>query len=181
MLPGLPVFTLTYAELGERRGATGHVSSVGEFETFWEYMLDDAIITTAINPGLAGAPLFDRDGSVIGIVTLSLTGVARYTLAVPVSYFLARREEMERGDQARAMPPRAWAGLHVHRQEGGVRRHGGRPRPGPPILPGSGEVTSSSPSTASRSPACGSSTTACGDDGRVTPSVSRSFAIPTFT
>ena len=120
VLPGLPVFTLTYAELGERRGATGHVSSVGEFETFWEYMLDDAIITTAINPGLAGAPLFDREGSVIGIVTLSLTGVARYTLAVPVSYFLARREEMERGDQARAMPPRAWVGLYVHRQEGGV-------------------------------------------------------------
>ena len=120
VLPGLPVFILTHAEPDERRGATGHVSSVGEFEAFWEYMLDDAITTTAINPGLAGAPLFDREGRVIGIVALSLSGVARYTMAVPVSHFLAHRQEMERGDQARAMPPRAWVGLYVHGQEGGV-------------------------------------------------------------
>ena len=120
VLPGLPVFILTYAEPGERRGATGHVFSVGEFEAFWEYMLDDAIITTAINPGLAGAPLFDREGRVIGIVALSLSGVARYTLAVPVSHFLAHRQELESGDQARAMPPRAWLGVYVHEQEGGV-------------------------------------------------------------
>ncbi len=120
VLPGLPVFLLTHAEPGERRGATGHVSSVGEFEAFWEYMLDDAIITTAINPGLAGAPLFDREARVVGIVALNLSGVARYTLAVPVGHFLAHREEMERGDQARAVPPRAWVGLYVHREEGGV-------------------------------------------------------------
>jgi len=120
VLPGLPVFMLTHAEPGERCGATGHVSRVGEFEAFWEYKLDDAIITTAVNPGLAGGPLFDREGRVIGIVVLSLSGVARYTLAVPVSHFLARRQQMERGDQARAMPPRAWVGLYVHGQEGGV-------------------------------------------------------------
>ena len=120
VLPGLPVFMLTHAGPGERCGATGHVFSVGEFEAFWEYMLDDAIITTAVNPGLAGGPLFDREGRVIGIVALSLSGVARYTLAVPVSHFLARRDQMERGDQARAMPPRAWVGLYVHGQEQGV-------------------------------------------------------------
>ena len=35
----------------ERKGTTGHVTRIGPFEAFWEYMLDRAIITTAINPG----------------------------------------------------------------------------------------------------------------------------------
>ena len=42
------------------RGASGHVSMVGPFEAFWEYMLDAAIMTTALNPGLAGGAALRR-------------------------------------------------------------------------------------------------------------------------
>ena len=63
--PGLPVFLLTCARDGQRKATTGHVSAVGPFEAFWEYMLDRAIMTTAINPGLAGAPLFDLEGRLL--------------------------------------------------------------------------------------------------------------------
>src|SRR5215470_1663847 len=67
--PGMPVFLLTCTGERDFKGATGHVTQVGPFEAFWEYMLDGAIMTTAVNPGLAGAPLFDGQGRAIGVVT----------------------------------------------------------------------------------------------------------------
>ncbi len=118
--PGLPVFLLTCTSERERKGATGHVSVVGPFEAFWEYMLDRAIMTTAINPGLAGAPLFDPEARVIGIVSLGLAAVGRYSLAIPVDLFLDRRQELEEegGEQARAR--RAWIGFYPQAYDGGV-------------------------------------------------------------
>jgi len=92
--PGLPVFLLTCASAGERKGATGHVSWIGPFEAFWEYMLDRAIMTTVVNPGLAGAPLFDVDARLIGIVSLGLAAVGRYSLAIPLELYLAHRAEL---------------------------------------------------------------------------------------
>ena len=72
---GLPVFLMTCTAERERKGTTGHVTRIGPFEAFWEYMLDRAIITTAINPGLAGAPLFDPAGALLGLVSLGMTTV----------------------------------------------------------------------------------------------------------
>ena len=54
---GDEVFLLSCTTDGEVKGASGHVCTVGPFEAFWEYMLDDAIMTTIVNPGLAGAGL----------------------------------------------------------------------------------------------------------------------------
>src|SRR5262245_35453170 len=116
--PGLPVFLLTCSGEQERRGACGHVSMVGPFEAFWEYMLDAAIMTTALNPGLAGGPLYDPDARVIGIVSLGLAAVARYSLAIPVSLFLSRREILE--SEALEGPRRAWVGFYPQGHEGGV-------------------------------------------------------------
>jgi hypothetical protein len=67
---GAPVFLLTCQDENERKGASGHVVVVGPFEAFWEYMLDRAIITNVVNPGLAGAPLFDALGHLVGVVSL---------------------------------------------------------------------------------------------------------------
>jgi S1-C subfamily serine protease len=117
--PGLPVFLLTCTSERERKGASGHVSMVGPFEAFWEYMLDRAIMTTVINPGLAGAPLFDPDGRLVGIVSLGLAAVARYSLAIPVDLFVARREALERGE-GRPEGLRAWLGFYPQGYDGGV-------------------------------------------------------------
>jgi S1-C subfamily serine protease len=116
--PGLPVFLLTCTGERERKGATGHVSAVGPFEAFWEYMLDRAIMTTAINPGLAGAPLFDPDGRVIGIVSLGLAAVGRYSLAIPMDLYLRERRWLEGEEASRA--PRAWIGFYPQGYDGGV-------------------------------------------------------------
>lgn len=116
--PGLPIFLLTCTRDGERKATTGHISAVAPFEAFWEYMLDRAIMTTAINPGLAGAPLFDLDGSLLGLVSLGLASVGRYSLAIPVSLYQERREQMETEGGARS--GRAWVGFFPQAFDGGV-------------------------------------------------------------
>ena len=116
--PGLPVFLLASVDASERKGATGHVTKVGPFETYWEYMLDRAILTTIVNPGLAGAPLFAADGCVIGLVALGLASVGRYSAAIPIDLYWRYREEME-GLVARR-PPRGWLGLYAQPFDGGV-------------------------------------------------------------
>jgi S1-C subfamily serine protease len=116
--PGLPVFLMSCTAERERKGTTGHVTRIGPFEAFWEYMLDRAIITTAINPGLAGAPLFDPSGALLGLVSLGMTTVGRYSLAIPIDLYLARRQAMDEGDPGRRA--RAWVGFYPQSFDGGV-------------------------------------------------------------
>jgi S1-C subfamily serine protease len=116
--PGKPVFLLTCTGEQERKGASGLVASVGPFEAFWEYMLDEAIMTTVLNPGLAGAPLFDYDARVVGIVSLGLAAVGRYSLAIPVDLFLAHRSILE-GSTERTQQ-RAWLGVYPQGNDGAV-------------------------------------------------------------
>lgn len=119
VVPGLPVFLLTCTSETERKGATGHVSVVGPFEAYWEYMLDRAIMTTAVNPGLAGAPLFGPEGSVIGLVSLGLAAVGRYSLAIPLDLYLSHPERLE-GELPARVRPRAWLGFYPQGHDGGV-------------------------------------------------------------
>lgn len=118
--PGLPVFIMTCTGRQERKGAVGHVTAVGPFEAFWEYMLDRAIMTTVINPGLAGAALLDADARLIGVVSLGLAAPGRYSLAIPLELFLRHREEMEREDGLRERRRRAWVGFYPQGFDGGV-------------------------------------------------------------
>lgn len=117
---GTPVFLLTCQNETERKGASGHVIVVGPFEAFWEYMLDQAIMTTVINPGLAGAPLFDAEGRLVGVVSLGLSAVGRYSLAIPIDLFRERRAEMESGERSPTRRPRAWVGFYPQAFDGGV-------------------------------------------------------------
>jgi S1-C subfamily serine protease len=117
---GAPVFLLTCQDENERKGASGHVVVVGPFEAFWEYMLDRAIITNVVNPGLAGAPLFDALGHLVGVVSLGLSAVGRYSLAIPIDLFLERRLEMESGARSPERPVRAWVGFYPQAFDGGV-------------------------------------------------------------
>jgi S1-C subfamily serine protease len=118
--PGLPVFLLSCTSTRERKGATGHVSVVGPFEAFWEYMLDRAIMTTVINPGLAGAPLFDQDGRLIGLVSLGLAAVGRYSLAIPIDLYWKHRVELSGEGPAPQRRLRAWVGFYPQGFEDGV-------------------------------------------------------------
>ena len=127
--PGDPVFLLTSTGENERRGASGHVSFVGPFEAFWEYMLDRAIMTTIVNPGLAGGPLLDARGRMAGIVSLGLAAVGRYSLAIPTGLFVARRPFLESGEPMPASERRAWIGFYPQANDDGVQVSG--------VVPGS--------------------------------------------
>jgi S1-C subfamily serine protease len=116
--PGTPIFMLTCTGEREWKGATGHVMQVGPFEAFWEYMLDGAIMTTAVNPGLAGAPLFDAHARTLGVVTLGLAAVGRYSLAIPIDLYLRRRQELDSGQMMGSV--HAWVGVYPQNQDGGV-------------------------------------------------------------
>jgi len=116
--PGQPVFILSCTGERERKGASGHVSAIAPFEAFWEYMLDRAIMTTAINPGLAGAALLDAEARLIGIVSLGLAAVGRYSLAIPMDLYFEHRSQIEEGGGAR--PRRAWVGVYPQGFDGGV-------------------------------------------------------------
>jgi S1-C subfamily serine protease len=118
--PGDPVFMLTCTSDKDRRGASGHVSFAGPFEAFWEYMLDRAIMTTIVNPGLAGGPLLDRHGRVAGIVSLGLAAVGRYSLAIPTRLFLEQRARMERGEPVPEGDRHAWIGFYPQASDGGI-------------------------------------------------------------
>ena len=118
--PGEPVFLLTCTGDKERRGASGHVSFVGPFEAFWEYMLDRAVMTTIVNPGLAGGPLLDQRGRVTGIVSLGLAAVGRYCLTIPVRLFLERRERLESGRPLPEAERRAWIGFYPQANDDGL-------------------------------------------------------------
>jgi S1-C subfamily serine protease len=117
--PGDPVFLLTCTGEKERRGASGHVTFVGPFEAFWEYMIDRAVMTTIVNPGLAGGPLLDATGRVAGVVSLGLASVGRYSLAVPISLYEERRERLETGLLPQS-ERRAWIGFYPQASEDGI-------------------------------------------------------------
>jgi S1-C subfamily serine protease len=118
--PGDPVFLLTCTGDKERRGGSGHVSFVGPFEAFWEYMLDRAIMTTIVNPGLAGGPLLDTRGRVAGVVSLGLAAVGRYSLAIPIRLFLERRERLESGQPVPEAERHAWIGFYPQANDEGI-------------------------------------------------------------
>ena len=53
---GASVFVLASTGPTDRRVAGGIVTDLGEFEAYWEYMLDRGIVSSASNPGFGGGP-----------------------------------------------------------------------------------------------------------------------------
>jgi S1-C subfamily serine protease len=124
-LPALPLRRSDDLELGEEafivasvgdgaaRVASGAISYIGPFDANWEYVLDRAIMTTAMNPGLGGGPLLDTRGRVTGIVSLNLNEIGRFSLAIPSDYYLDARDAFL-GGRPRADTTRAWLGIFCY-------------------------------------------------------------------
>jgi S1-C subfamily serine protease len=124
-LPALPLRSTTDLALGEEafivasvgegsaRVASGAISYIGPFDANWEYVLDRALMATAMNPGLGGGPLCDTRGRVIGVVSLNLNEIGRFALAVPSDYYLDARDAFLGGGQP-ASGTRAWLGIFCY-------------------------------------------------------------------
>jgi S1-C subfamily serine protease len=111
---GQEMFIVAAAGENTRRANSGAITSVGPFDAYWEYSLERAITTTAMNPGVGGAPLLDNLGRVAGIVSLDLGEVGRFTLAIPTDPFLEHRDELLRFGRRVTRPPRAWVGFYCY-------------------------------------------------------------------
>ena len=111
---GQEIFIVSAAGENKRRANNGAITSVGPFDAYWEYSLERAITTTAMNPGLGGAPLLDTMGRVAGIVSLDLGEVGRFTLAIPADPYLEHRDELLRHGRRVTRPSRAWVGFYCY-------------------------------------------------------------------
>ncbi|MBM4443065.1 MAG: serine protease [Candidatus Rokubacteria bacterium] len=117
---GTPVVAVGSTGTQERRAGGGHVTYLGEFEAYWEYLLDRGIVTSAANPGYGGGGLFDLTGRLLGILYLNLNEVGRSSLSIPVDTFRAHEEELVRYGRVVSRPRRAWLGVFAHALEEGV-------------------------------------------------------------
>ena len=98
---------------GGLRVANGGVSYLGPFDANWEYVLERSIMTTAMNPGLGGGPLLDHHGRVIGIVSLNMNEIGRFSLAIPADCYLDARNAFVTG-RSTGGETRAWLGLFCY-------------------------------------------------------------------
>jgi S1-C subfamily serine protease len=113
LTPGEEAFIVASIGDGAARVASGAISYIGPFDANWEYVLDRAIMTTAMNPGLGGGPLLDTHGRVTGVVSLNLNEIGRFSLAIPSDYYLDARDAFL-GGRPRASTTRAWLGIFCY-------------------------------------------------------------------
>src|SRR5262245_21602359 len=117
---GAPVFATASMAPRERRVAGGIVTNLGEYEGYWEYMLDRGIMSSAPNPGFGGGPLFALSGRMVGVVSLNLNEIARSSLSIPIECFEGHREALWRYGRVVSRPQRAWLGVLAPPLEEGV-------------------------------------------------------------
>jgi len=115
-----PVISLAAIGAQERRVAGGFVTYLGEFETYWEYLLDRGIVSSAPNPGFGGGGLFVMTGAMVGVLYLNLNEIARNSLAIPAEFYRAHADELLRYGRVVSRPRRAWLGVFAHALEEGV-------------------------------------------------------------
>lgn len=125
---GQEVFILGATGSTERRVSNGVVTDLGPFDATWEYLLESAIQTSAFNPGFGGGPLFTRQGRLVGITSLGLGQVGRFSLAIPVHLYLEARGELLRFGRVRDRVRRAWLGLFTETTPAGLLVAGVVPR-----------------------------------------------------
>lgn len=111
---GQEVFLLASAGGSQRRVNNGGITSLGPFDAFWEFRLERAIVTTAMNPGLGGGGLFNSAGALVGVVSLDLNEIGRFTLGIPAEHWFAHRDELLREGRRTSRPARAWVGFYCY-------------------------------------------------------------------
>jgi S1-C subfamily serine protease len=117
---GDPVIAVASTGPQERRINGGLVTYLGEFEAYWEYLLDRGIVSSVQNPGLGGGGLFSMTGALVGVVYLNLNEIVRCSLAIPIDEYRDHQAELLRYGRVVSRPRRAWLGVFAHAVDEGV-------------------------------------------------------------
>ena len=99
---------------GQTHAAAGHVLTRMPFAGYWEYLLDDAIMTEPAHPHWSGAALIGATGELMGVGSLSLQrqsrgGVTPLNMFVPTDLLPPILDDLARGKPPH--PPRPWLGI----------------------------------------------------------------------
>lgn len=117
---GDEVFIVASVGGAGRRASSGGITALDAFDANWEYVLEPAIFSSVMNPGLGGGPLVDRHGCLAGVVSLNLNEIGRFSLAVPIAHYREHRDELVRFGRRTTRPSRAWLGLFTYVLRGHV-------------------------------------------------------------
>jgi S1-C subfamily serine protease len=104
----------------QRMASPGFISGLRPFDAYWEYMLDRAILTTAMNPGFGGGPLLDAFGQMIGVLSLNLNTPKEMSLAIPIDMFHGIKDSVLTFGRVAGRRARPWVGVYTETVEGGV-------------------------------------------------------------
>jgi S1-C subfamily serine protease len=96
---------------------TSTLQAVRRFSTFWEYMLDRALLLSPSMASWGGSAAVDERGRVIGIVSLRLGDEPYVSLAIPAEKFLAVKDELIAAGRVVSRRPRPWLGLYTLAEE----------------------------------------------------------------
>jgi S1-C subfamily serine protease len=100
---------------GRSHAAAGRVLTRMRFAGYWEYLLDNAIITEPAHPHWSGAALIGASGELVGVGSLSLQRQSRSGAAKPINLFVPSEllppiiDDLARGRPAHAARP--WLGV----------------------------------------------------------------------
>jgi S1-C subfamily serine protease len=95
-----------------RRVSGGYVTSLEGYDGQWEYMIDKS--------GFGGGTLANFRGELVGVVSLNLNEVGKFSLAIPIDYYRAYEQELKQHGQVRSRPRRPWVGIYPQVMAGHV-------------------------------------------------------------
>jgi S1-C subfamily serine protease len=117
---GQPVVMIASSGQTARRVSGGYVSSLECYDGQWEYMIDKTIRVTTFNPGFGGGTLANFRGELLGVVSLNLNEVGKFSLAIPVDYYRTYERELKQYGRVRSRPQRPWLGIYPQAMAGHV-------------------------------------------------------------
>jgi serine protease Do len=117
---GQPVVMIASSGQTGRRVSGGYVTSLECYDGHWEYMLEKTIRVSSLNPGFGGGTLANFRGELVGIVSLNLYEVGKFTLAIPADYYRKYETELKQYGQVRSRPSHPWIGFYPQPMAGHV-------------------------------------------------------------
>jgi S1-C subfamily serine protease len=117
---GQPVVMIASSGNIGRRVSGGYVSSLECYDGQWEYMIEKTIRVTTFNPGFGGGTLANFRGELLGVVSLNLNEVAKFSLAIPIDYYRTYERELTQYGHVRSRPRRPWLGIYPQAMAGHV-------------------------------------------------------------
>jgi S1-C subfamily serine protease len=128
LAPGEPLLVATGTSNGTEVGFT-RLLAVRPFSGYWEYHIESALFTSPPVPNHSGAPLFNRQGELLGIGSLFVLEKAAEgqeqrvipgNMFVPVELLRPVLDEMQATGRTRASV-RPWLGLSSSERDGHVQ------------------------------------------------------------